>query len=96
MKPLGLIERAVTNSSRRGGVVLDPFAGSGSTLIACQKTDRAARLMELEPVYADVIVRRWQEFTGQTAVCGVSGASFEQVSAERRSAAEATGCEREP
>ena len=68
MKPVELIERAVRNSSRSGGVVLDPFGGSGSTLIACEKTGRHARLLEVEPKYVDVIVRRWQEFTGKRAV----------------------------
>jgi DNA modification methylase len=68
MKPVELIERAVRNSSRSGGVVLDPFGGSGSTLIACEKAGRHARLLEVEPKYVDVIVRRWQEFTGKRAV----------------------------
>src|SRR4051812_831045 len=68
MKPVELIEQAIRNSSRSGGVVLDPFGGSGSTLIACEKTARRARLLEVEPKYVDVIVRRWQEFTGKRAV----------------------------
>jgi DNA modification methylase len=68
MKPVELVERAVRNSCRTGGIVLDPFAGSGSTLIACQKSGRRARLLEVEPKYVDVIVRRWQEFTGKQAV----------------------------
>lgn len=68
MKPVELIARAISNSSRGGGLVLDPFGGSGSTLIACEKTGRRARLVEVEPKYVDVIVRRWQEFTGKRAV----------------------------
>lgn len=63
-KPVELIEAAIGNSSKRGYVVADFFGGSGSTLIACEKTDRQARLIELDPKYVDVIVRRWQEFTG--------------------------------
>ena len=59
MKPIALVERAVLNSSRRGETVLDPFGGSGSTLIACEKTGRKARVIELEPKYCDVIIRRW-------------------------------------
>ena len=68
MKPVELVERAINNSSRRGDVVLDPFAGSGTTLIAAEKTGRIARLIELDPKYVDVIVKRWEEFTGGKAV----------------------------
>lgn len=68
MKPLGLIVRALENSSKPGTVVIDPFGGSGSTLLACQATGRVARLIELDPAYCDVIVRRWEEHTGQKAV----------------------------
>jgi DNA modification methylase len=68
MKPVELIERAIRNSSKPGDVVLDPFGGSGTTLIAAEKSGRVARLMELEPKYVDVIVRRWQEFSGGQAV----------------------------
>lgn len=69
MKPVELVERAIRNSSRPGNVVLDPFGGSGTTLIAAEKSGRVARLIELDPKYVDVIVRRWEDFTGQTAVC---------------------------
>ena len=68
MKPVELVERAIRNSSRPGNVVLDPFGGSGTTLIAAEKTGRVARLIELDPKYVDVIVRRWEDFTGQTAI----------------------------
>ena len=68
MKPVELVERAIRNSSRPGDVVLDPFGGSGTTLIAAEKSGRVARLMEFDPKYVDVIVRRWQEFTGGKAV----------------------------
>ncbi len=60
--------RAVTNSSKAGDVVLDLFGGSGSTLIACEKMKRRAFLMELDPRYVDVIVKRWEDFTGKKAV----------------------------
>ena len=76
MKPVALIERAVLNSSRRGDTVLDPFAGSGSTLIACEKTERKARLIELEPKYCDVMIRRWEEFSGKQAMHNESGETF--------------------
>ena len=83
MKPVALVERAVLNSSRRGDTVLDPFAGSGSTLIACEKTGRLARLIELEPGYCDVIVRRWQEFTGREATHSQTAKTFAQLSETR-------------
>ena len=68
MKPVELVERALRNSSRPGAVVLDPFGGSGTTLIAAEKSGRVARVMELDPKYADVIVRRWEDFTGKKAI----------------------------
>jgi DNA modification methylase len=68
MKPVALIEHALGNSSKQGDIVLDVFGGSGSTLIACEKTGRENRSMELDPKYCDVIIRRWQEFTGKQAV----------------------------
>ncbi|ODU09049.1 MAG: DNA methylase N-4 [Rubrivivax sp. SCN 71-131] len=67
MKPVELVERAIRNSSRPGNVVLDPFGGSGTTLIAAEKSGRIARLIELDPKYVDVIVRRWEDFTGKQA-----------------------------
>ena len=68
MKPVALIERCIENSSKPGETVLDLFGGSGSTLIAAEKTGRTAYLMELDPIYCDVIIRRWEEATGQKAV----------------------------
>ncbi len=68
MKPIALCARAIQNSSRPGEKVADFFGGSGSTLMAAEQTDRAAYLMEIDPVYCDVIVKRWEEFTGQKAV----------------------------
>ena len=67
MKPVGLIERFLRNSSLQGDLVLDPFGGSGSTLIACERADRLCFMMELEPHYCDVIVKRWEDFTGSKA-----------------------------
>lgn len=67
MKPVELVERAVLNSSKSGDIVLDGFGGSGSTLIACEKNNRKARLMELDPKFCDVIVKRWEEYTGRKA-----------------------------
>ena len=68
MKPVELVERAILNSSKKGDIVLDGFGGSGSTLIAAEKTGRKARLMELDPKFVDVIIQRWEEFTGKKAV----------------------------
>jgi DNA modification methylase len=67
MKPVELIERALVNSSQAGDLVVDLFGGSGSTLIACEKMGRSSRLMELDPKYCDVIVKRWQDFVGKAA-----------------------------
>lgn len=64
-------------------VVLDPFGGSGTTLIAAEKNGRLARLMELDPRYCDVTVRRWQSFTGQAATLEGDGRTFDEVEAER-------------
>lgn len=83
MKPVELVERAVVNSSRLGDIVLDLFGGSGSTLIAAAKNGRKCRLMELDPKYVDVIVRRWQEFTGKDAVLDSTGKTFNATRAER-------------
>jgi DNA modification methylase len=74
-------ERATRNSSKSRGIVLDPFGGLGSTLIACEKTGRQARLIELDPRYCDVIVRRWQEWTSEVAT--LDGRPFEEVAAAR-------------
>ncbi|KVC62690.1 DNA methylase N-4 [Burkholderia ubonensis] len=78
MKPVELVERAVINSSRAGNIVLDPFGGSGTTLIACEKTGRRARLIELDPQYVDVIVRRWQDYTGRQATRESDGMAFDK------------------
>ena len=82
-KPVELIERAINNSSKSGDSVVDSFGGSGSTLIACEKLHRHARLMELDPKYCDVIINRWQDFTGQHAVHEETGKAFADMEAER-------------
>ena len=86
MKPVELVERAIRNSSRPGNVVLDPFGGSGTTLIAAEKSGRLARLIELDPKYVDVIVRRWQEWTGKQATRDSDGALFDDQAASDSSA----------
>jgi DNA modification methylase len=81
MKPVELVERAIRNSSKTRDTILDPFGGSGTTLIACEKSGRQARVVELLPKYCDVIVRRWEEFTGQAARLNRSGPAFDDVAA---------------
>lgn len=82
MKPVELVERTIRNSSRPGNVVLDPFGGSGTTLIAAEKSGRVARLIELDPKYVDVIVRRWEEFTGKQATREADGAALDQAASD--------------
>jgi len=79
MKPVELVERAIRNSSLPGDVVLDPFGGSGTTLIAAEKSGRQARLIELDPKYVDVIVRRWESFAGKQATREADGALFDDL-----------------
>ncbi len=79
MKPVELVERAIRNSSRPGDVVLDPFGGSGTTLIAAEKSGRQARLIELDPKYVDTIVRRWQDYAGAQAVREADGVRFDDL-----------------
>ena len=88
-KPVELIERALLNSSKTGDVVADLFGGSGSTLIACERRGRCARLMEIDPKYADCIARRFQEYSGKNAVLEAEGRTFEAIALERR---EESGC----
>ena len=83
MKPVALIEYQLCNNTRAGDVVLDSFGGSGTTLIAAEKHGRRARLMELDPHYVDVIVRRWQAFTGRQAVLEGTGETFDALAAAR-------------
>ena len=79
VKPVALVADAIRDCSKRGGIVLDAFGGSGSTLIAAEKTGRAARLIEYEPGYCDVTVQRWQKLTGKRATLAGTGEAFEDV-----------------
>jgi DNA modification methylase len=83
MKPVDLVVRAIKNSSRRGQSVLDIFLGSGTTMIAAETCGRTCYGTELDPCYVDVIVRRWQEFTGQQATLQGDGRTFADVAASR-------------
>jgi DNA modification methylase len=83
VKPVALVADAIMDCSRRGELVLDPFGGVGTTLIAAEKTGRVARLIECDPTYCDTIVRRFARVTGAKATQAVSGRSFEEVAQER-------------
>jgi DNA modification methylase len=82
-KPLELMRRPLLNHTKRGEVVYDPFLGSGTTLMAAELTERICYGIELDPKYVDVIITRWQDFTGQQATLEADGRTFEQVKAER-------------
>jgi DNA modification methylase len=83
MKPVELVERAIQNSSKSRDTILDPFGGSGTTLIACEKTGRQARLIELEPKYCDVICQRYLDFSGKPATLDGDGRSFNEIAVGR-------------
>ena len=83
MKPVALFEYQMLNNTKGGDIVLDSFGGSGTTLIAAEKNGRIARLMELDPKYCDVIVKRWQDFTGKQATLESDGRTFAEVAGER-------------
>lgn len=84
MKPVELVQLALFNSSETGDIVVDLFGGSGSTLIACERHGRRARLMESSPRYADVILRRWQGETGVKAILDGDGRAFEEIACLRQ------------
>lgn len=79
MKPVGLFEYQLLNNTKGGDLVLDSFGGSGTTLIAAEKNGRVARLMELDPKYCDVIVKRWQDFSGKKATLEGTDKTFDEV-----------------
>lgn len=86
MKPVELFAYQMLNNTKGNDLVLDSFGGSGTTAIAAEKHGRNARLMELDPKYCDVIVKRWQDFTGQEAVLEDDGRTFNEINAERAAA----------
>ena len=83
MKPIALVERAIRNSSKPRDTVFDPFGGSGTTMIAAERTGRRAALLELDPAYADVIVQRWQAETGEPAILDGEDRTFADIAAAR-------------
>ncbi|WP_339764464.1 site-specific DNA-methyltransferase, partial [uncultured Hoeflea sp.] len=86
VKPVALIADAIRDCSKRGDIVLDVFGGSGSTLIAADQCGRVARLIEIDPLYCDTIIRRFERVTGEPARLVGSGASFAKVAIERKDA----------
>jgi DNA modification methylase len=85
VKPIGMVADAILDVTRRGDIVLDPFLGSGTTLMASERTGRRCRGLELDPLYCDVIIRRWQTYTGAQARLAETGQSFDIVAMERTS-----------
>ena len=87
VKPLAMVADAILDASKRGDIILDPFGGSGTTLIAAERTGRHARLIELDPRYCDTIVRRFEATTGQRAMLTSTGESFAELASSRAAAA---------
>jgi DNA modification methylase len=84
VKPVALAADAIKDCSKQGDVILDPFCGSGTTIIAAERTGRKARALEIDPVYVDVAIRRWEQLTGKTATLS-SGGTFEEIGEQRTS-----------
>jgi DNA modification methylase len=84
VKPVALVLDAIKDVTRRGDVVLDPFGGSGTTLIAAERTGRRARLLEIDPAYVDVAIARFERTTKADAVHAVSGSTYAELARERR------------
>ena len=82
-KPVELVRRPILNHTKRGEVVYDPFLGSGTTLAAAELTERVCHGLELDPKYVDVIVKRWQQFTGKEAILDGTKRSFDDLATER-------------
>ena len=81
VKPVAMVADAIKDCSQRGAIVLDSFAGSGTLCIACENTGRNARVVEIDPAYCDVVIRRWQARTGKCAIHGTSQIAFEELEA---------------
>jgi DNA modification methylase len=84
MKPVALVERAIRNSSKSRDIILDPFGGSGTTMISAERLGRRARLVELDPKYVDVSIQRWQDYTGGEVTLEETGETFAEVTARRK------------
>lgn len=84
VKPVALVADAIKDCSQRNNIILDPFGGSGTTVVAAEQTGRSGRLIEIDPYYCDVTIRHWEKLTGDKAVLSKTLQSFEELSAERR------------
>ncbi len=87
VKPVAMVADAIKDCSKRGGIVLDSFAGSGTTVIAAEKTGRVAHALELDPKYVDVAARRWEAYAGKTARHAETGLSLDELALEREASA---------
>ena len=83
VKPVGLIADAIRDCSKRGDIILDPFAGSGTIVLAAERTGRKAAAIELDPHYVDTAIKRWQEVVGMQAILSSTGQTFAEVAADR-------------
>jgi len=83
VKPVALVADALKDCSRRNGIVLDPFSGSGTIFIAAEKAGRRARGIEIDPIYVDVAIRRWQKYTGKSATLAGTHQTFEEIEEQR-------------
>jgi DNA modification methylase len=90
IKPVALVADAMRDCSRRGGIILDPFAGSGTVVIAAERTGRKALVIEIDPAYCDLIVKRWQDYTGKRATHGRTGAEFDDLETQAREQRDST------
>ena len=79
VKPVAMVADAMRDCSTRKGIVLDPFSGSGTTIMAAEETERKARAIELDPAYVDVAIERWQKSTGKKAHLAGSGSTFDEI-----------------
>ncbi len=86
VKPVALVADAILDCSKRGGIVLDAFAGSGTTVIAAEKTGRRAYVLEIDPVYVETVIRRWEDYSGDHAVHAETGLTLEEVKVHRAQA----------
>jgi hypothetical protein len=84
VKPVAMVADAIKDCSRRNGIILDPFLGSGTSVIAAERTGRRARGIEIDPGYIDVAIRRWQSYSGKAAILAATGQTFEEIGEERR------------
>ena len=91
VKPVAMIAGAIRDCSRRGSIILDSFAGSGSTIMAAEQVGRRAYCMEIDPLYVDVAIRRWQRATRKDAILLSTGQTFDELSRTRQSPSKSIG-----